>query len=375
MRWWKRWYQDLKKNIYHTAVHTHFSLRPVTYTFVTDKTFREINHTIEQEAGLLRNLRRYNVLVGRCRGTRLTFYKFSFSAKFLAMSRPFHGYMTRKNGKTYITGSFRFSTATVILFVAWVFNDFWRLIANLGDHEPGNIIGHIISIGIILLFWGRMIWKDKGTQHSIIDFMEEYLDAEWVKEKEQHMREAKLWELGRLYHSYRKDFPPEERAPALLLLYHIYVRHSMELVVLEGSDGKAAAYAINFRDKRYGCVLISFLATLAENRSMGCGTRFLQEMRQYYSDAAGLIVEIEQCGKGKTKTDNQNRARRLRFYEKNGFIMQKPREVLGGVEMNLMYLPIRKNTLGSSFDCVMHDIYTQMLGNRLRDKYVKFLEE
>lgn len=181
---WRRWYRHFREELYQIAVQTHFSLTPVTYTFVTDKTFRQITDIIDKEAGLLRNLRRYNVLVGNCRGTRLTLYKFSFSAKFLAMARPFLGYMTKKDGKTVITGSFRFSTATLIVFAAWVFNDFLRFIANIREADASNAIGHAVSLGIIVLFWVRMIWKDKKTQHSIVDFMEQYLDATWIREKE-----------------------------------------------------------------------------------------------------------------------------------------------------------------------------------------------
>jgi hypothetical protein len=180
----KRWIAAFADDIYHTAAHTHFSLRPVIYTFVTDKNFHQINEIVEKEAGFFRNLRRYNVLMGRCSGTRLTLYSVSFSAKFLAMARPFRGYMTKKNRKTVITGSFRFSTATVILFAVWVVNDFWRIIASLRSADPSNILGHVISLGIILLFWARMVWKDKKTQHVIIEFMEKHLEAKWVLEKE-----------------------------------------------------------------------------------------------------------------------------------------------------------------------------------------------
>lgn len=189
------------------------------------------------------------------------------------------------------------------------------------------------------------------------------------------MRKAKITELYRLYRSYRKDFPRAERAPALFLLHRIYIRKSLELVVFEDGRGRAVAYAVNFRECRHGCVLISFLATLEQYRSGGYGSRFIGQMREYYGDAAGLIVEIEQCGKGNSKKENDNRNRRRCFYEKNGFFMQKPRLILAGVEMNLMYLPIRRQTLDAPFDHIMYDIYTEMLGAKKRDQYVTFLSE
>lgn len=179
----KRQYEKFKAGIYHTAVHTHFSIKPVTYTFITDMDFQQIDRTVEEEAGLIRNIRRYNVLMGYCRGNRLTLYKLTFSAKFLIMMRPFQAYLKNENGHTVITGSFRFSTSTVILFAAWMFNDFWRLITNIRIQDSGNIIGHMISLLIVLFFLARMVWKDKRTQNMIIDFMESKLNARWVREQ------------------------------------------------------------------------------------------------------------------------------------------------------------------------------------------------
>lgn len=185
----KKFISNFKEDLHTTFHHTKFTIRRVEYDFVTDKEFSEINEIVGREAGIIRNIRRYNVLMGYCKGNKLTFFKLSFSAKFLVMMRPFHGYMHKRDGKTHITGVFRFSPSTTTMMLVWIFNDILRLIGKLQQPIPTNFVGHIISILILPTFLIRMVWQDKKSQNYVIDFMEEHLGAKMLNKPNAHEQE------------------------------------------------------------------------------------------------------------------------------------------------------------------------------------------
>lgn len=178
----KKTYRKFKENTISTFRETHFSIRPVKYIFHTPLSLVQINDIVGKEAGIFRNKGKYNVMIGYCRGNRMTLFKISFSARFLTMTRPFQSYIYKKQGEegTYINGNFRFSLSTKILTLAWMMNDLIRLIDNLQKPVPQNIIAHLVSLLLLPTLLLRTVWKDKSQQQAVIDFVEDELGGERI---------------------------------------------------------------------------------------------------------------------------------------------------------------------------------------------------
>lgn len=172
--------QRIKKRIKRVISNTHFTLKPVRYSFVTEKTVAEIAEAVGGIGDILRRVHKYTTMVGYARGNRLTLFKVAFSARFLVLARPFRAYMYRDNGKTRIVGSFRFSISVKIIACAWLLNDFVRLISRLREPMPSDYLGHIISLVILPVILLRTVWRDKSLQQKVIDFMKNELSASLV---------------------------------------------------------------------------------------------------------------------------------------------------------------------------------------------------
>lgn len=160
---------------------THFTLKPVNLIFETRLDIPEINRRVGEISNIhdiIEHLRKYTAMGGYCRGGKLTLFRFSVSARFLLMTRPFRAYMIRKGERTIISGNFKFALSAKILACVWLLNDFVRLIEKLSQPIPKNFAGHIVSISLLPIILARTVWKDKVHQQKVMDYMRNELDAE-----------------------------------------------------------------------------------------------------------------------------------------------------------------------------------------------------
>lgn len=184
------------------------------------------------------------------------------------------------------------------------------------------------------------------------------------------MQKATIFDLATIYKNYMKDFPKSERKPFLMILKNQYITNKSDILVLK-ENKTVLAYAIAIKESTHNCVLLDYLATISAGRSKGYGTKMIEGLKQFYHDKDGIIIEIEECGKGDTAEENINRDRRKAFYEKNGFLMQAVHLVLFGVQMHIMYLPIKRAEPSVFVGDVLMDIYLSAVGKRWGKLYHK----
>lgn len=154
------------------------------------------------------------------------------------------------------------------------------------------------------------------------------------------LRKAGIKDFFWIYKNYKKDFPENEKKPVYMILRNAYQRRISDILILE-DQGDRVAYAMSLKGGRDNCVLIDYLAVAGTCRSRGYGGTFIEALKRFYHDKAGIIVEIETPGKGADNQQNQQRERRQAFYFAHGFIKQPVTLDLFGVEMLMLYLPIQ----------------------------------
>lgn len=112
---------------------------------------------------------------------------------------------------------------------------------------------------------------------------------------------------------YNNSFPKEERASFKLLLFSL-IRNCELYVLLDSGEINGFIYLINYKDMTF----ILYLAIDSSKRGKGYGAYILNWCREYKKDKT-IYLNIDELG-SKFK-DNDIREKRLKFYERNGFIL------------------------------------------------------
>lgn len=181
------------------------------------------------------------------------------------------------------------------------------------------------------------------------------------------MRKTGIFDLPKIYRRYIKDFPRCERKPLSWILANAYLWNKTDILVLCDKN-EIVAYSMTLKDSSFNAVLVDYLATFPAHRSKGYGSEFIKKFTEFYKDKLGLIIEIEEPGKADTEKENLLRDKRKAFYLKNGFELQPVRLLLFGVEMNMLYLPIKDKP--RDFIAMSYDIYNRCVGKKLTEKYI-----
>lgn len=114
------------------------------------------------------------------------------------------------------------------------------------------------------------------------------------------------------------SFPAEELRP-LSNINSLLERGGYEgLGLYKQDDCVLLGYAFFIKVPGMSTALLDFYAVLREYRCLGIGSIFLQEIRGYYQDLNGLILETEDTAFAANEEEFQLRNRRNAFYFKNG---------------------------------------------------------
>ena len=138
----------------------------------------------------------------------------------------------------------------------------------------------------------------------------------------------------------KKDFPADELKP-LSFIFTMMERGVYDcLGFYEG--GELKAYAFFVMDFRWQVGLLDYLAVCEPYRGVGIGGKCLTEMKVYYKDKKGILLECEKVEKAKDMEETRMRKRRIEFYVGNGCVETKVCSRLFGVEFTILYLPVRE---------------------------------
>lgn len=182
------------------------------------------------------------------------------------------------------------------------------------------------------------------------------------------LRLLTLAQLEAVYGSYMiKDFPKSELPPLQVLRNRVEQGFYDCLGLFE--DGTLRAYGHLARNRERGYLLLDFLAVCKDVRGGGYGSHFLRLLGEYYQEENGIFLECESERASASQEDWQVRHRRIHFYEKNGCYVTRTKELLFGVEFDILYLPLKQKSCLA--DREMEALYRMMLGEEGFCKHVK----
>lgn len=116
--------------------------------------------------------------------------------------------------------------------------------------------------------------------------------------------------LQRCRRLYRESFPKNERTPGI---EHFARKKNVDyFAVYDGDSFVGISYNVRHRD----IVYIFYLAVSPEFQGMGYGSKILSLLKDKYSGCR-LILNIEEVEAG--YSNYEQRLKRLKFYEQNGF--------------------------------------------------------
>ena len=155
------------------------------------------------------------------------------------------------------------------------------------------------------------------------------------------LKKASVGDYPAIYKSYVRDFPRSERKPFAVILGNVYIRRISDIYVMkEGKEMLGFAVLVSCGEDEL--VLLDYLATSPEVRSGGIGSKILAALPEKYPGKAGIFGEIETPGAAGDEAEDRLRSRRQGFYERNGFHTYKVKLDLFGVDMRLIYRPIKR---------------------------------
>lgn len=185
------------------------------------------------------------------------------------------------------------------------------------------------------------------------------------------IRKLTIEESDVIYHTHMKrDFPPEELKP-FARIRDMQTAGFYTMWAQETTNGTLQAYACLCR---VGSVcLLDYYAVVADARAQGIGSRFLQELTQTEVRDTRLLIELEDPAAATTEAARAERLRRIRFYERLGYVATGFRIRLFQVVYLLYSQPLQDGERAALKEQFLA-IYEQMLPKALRDAHVKISE-
>lgn len=120
-----------------------------------------------------------------------------------------------------------------------------------------------------------------------------------------------------VYPYYLKIFPEAERKPLKLIKSSCEKKYTRIIEILYKDELVGFMILNRVKDKDYA--VLDYLAILPQYRGNKFGTEALKILLEQEKENAGIFIEIEKVGLGKSKEENIEREKRKNFYEKIGF--------------------------------------------------------
>lgn len=124
--------------------------------------------------------------------------------------------------------------------------------------------------------------------------------------------------LEDLYPVMQGDFPPEELKP-LRRMRQLWDQGCYDPFFAE-IDGRRRGYAILRRMEGFPYLLLDYLAIFREERNGGYGTQTLELLKYRYGNQDGIMAEVEDPDDARDEAERALRLRRVRFYQRAGFL-------------------------------------------------------
>lgn len=144
-------------------------------------------------------------------------------------------------------------------------------------------------------------------------------------------------EIARLHKDHMQvDFPASELKPLAMILDACEKGFYRVEGFFHNDSLIAYACLAAVPEKPDHPVLLDYLAVVRGRRDEGWGSRVLDVLRQAYPH--GILIECEAVQTAQSTEDRANRERRIRFYAKNGAVLQAFDVTLFGVRFSILRL-------------------------------------
>ena len=191
------------------------------------------------------------------------------------------------------------------------------------------------------------------------------------------LKRATLKDFNRLYPFYFEDFPYGERKSYKRMKRFIQ-NGVFQFWVME-EDGKWVGYLSAMVLPNHSFILLDYLAIKKEKRNQGYGEKMISLLKKEYHSYHGFVGEVDAVACAPTKEEAETRARRIKFYERLGFIVYSNILIsMYDVDYNLAYGPIQKTVLDEEKIILgLQYIYYHVYENMYHDidhvkKYIRF---
>ena len=193
-----------------------------------------------------------------------------------------------------------------------------------------------------------------------------------MENQKQEFRGLEAEEIAEVYEKrMKRDFPKSELKP-LTAIIHMWEKGSYDCLGFYEED-RMTAYAFSVKDPEKGYLLLDYLAVCEEWRGDGHGSRCLEELRRFYRQKKGILLECESLESAKNESEIALRTRRIRFYEKNGCVRSGVRSRVFGVDFDILYLPLTKRQVDVSGE--LERLYRLMLSEDRYERWVRIWDK
>ena len=151
----------------------------------------------------------------------------------------------------------------------------------------------------------------------------------------------------------KTDFPSNERIPYFMLKK--LLKKGITKFFLYKEDEKIKGYAVCIESDKI--VFLYYFAIFKEYRGNGCGSKFIEELAEFYEDKKAIICEVESIETAKNDSEKNIRKRRVDFYKRLGFkIVDEIKYIAYGVDYKII---IKK--IDETFSFELQDIINEVL--------------
>ena len=165
-----------------------------------------------------------------------------------------------------------------------------------------------------------------------------------MKEQNYRVQQLSKKELLNIYRTIAPaHFPEDELKPVFSVKSLLRRKAYMGLGIFDETD-TLLGYGLFLTVPGMDTVLLDYYAILEPYRSLGIGSIFLQEMKDFFADYRGIFIETEDPDSAQNEEDRTIRNRRNDFYYRNGV---RPTEMacsLFGVPLNILFFETAAGT-------------------------------
>ena len=179
------------------------------------------------------------------------------------------------------------------------------------------------------------------------------------------IRPMTMQELKQIYVEHMmNDFPDDERKPLSVIQSRYKKKENICICYLE--DGLMKGYSILESCEKNKSLLMDYFAVYPEHRNQGTGTRFLQEMKEYFQYWDALLIESETAITDQAK-------QRIKFYQKSGVEISGVRVHLYHVDYEILGLSLHRRIYHEEIKEIMVQIYDKIYPKPFQKFYLKWI--